>query len=271
MIAAFLRIFRKIITINYEYKVIVMGKIHEALQKKGRETGKNYLEPLSTIRGNNLPALPIEIYGNIIPEWYKELKFKVEGLDLNGEAKSIMFMGAGHSVGTTTICTEFAMSLSQYFQHKTLLIDLNINSPGIASFFNKNVLSLQELMSDYGGAANHILSRIARNLSVVSCKNEEPMEVSAFVASKEFSGFMQVIKKSFDYILFDSAPLRESIETRIVGRMVDGVVLVIGAGHSRKHVAMKLKRETEESGISILGVVLNRRKYYIPKWIYNRL
>ena len=38
-----------------------------------------------------------------------------------------------------------------------------------------------------------------------------------------------------------------------------------------KEDAEKFKKELEDAGAHILGVVINRRKYYIPEWIYRRL
>ena len=52
---------------------------------------------------------------------------------------------------------------------------------------------------------------------------------------------------------------------------MDGVVIVIEAGKTREQVAVRAKKELEEAGGKVLGVVLNKRKFYIPEWIYKRL
>jgi len=49
------------------------------------------------------------------------------------------------------------------------------------------------------------------------------------------------------------------------------VVLVIESGKTRRQVALRAKKELEEAGGMLLGVILNKRKYYIPNWIYKRL
>ena len=43
------------------------------------------------------------------------------------------------------------------------------------------------------------------------------------------------------------------------------------AGKTREQVAVWAKKELEEAGGKVLGVVLNKRKYYIPEWIYKWL
>jgi Mrp family chromosome partitioning ATPase len=52
---------------------------------------------------------------------------------------------------------------------------------------------------------------------------------------------------------------------------VDGVVMVIESGKTRKQVALRAKKDIVEAGGKVLGVVLNKRRYHIPKWIYRRL
>jgi Mrp family chromosome partitioning ATPase len=49
------------------------------------------------------------------------------------------------------------------------------------------------------------------------------------------------------------------------------VILVITHDKTRRQVAIRAKKELETVGANILGVVINRRKHYIPEWIYRRL
>jgi Mrp family chromosome partitioning ATPase len=52
---------------------------------------------------------------------------------------------------------------------------------------------------------------------------------------------------------------------------VDGVILIVGSGKTRRQVALKAKKELEDAGARILGIVLNRRKYHVPAWVYRHL
>jgi Mrp family chromosome partitioning ATPase len=47
--------------------------------------------------------------------------------------------------------------------------------------------------------------------------------------------------------------------------------MVLAAGKTREHVAKRAKQEIEGTGGKILGVVLNRRRFRIPEWIYRWL
>jgi Mrp family chromosome partitioning ATPase len=49
------------------------------------------------------------------------------------------------------------------------------------------------------------------------------------------------------------------------------VILVVESGKTRRQVALTAKRKLEGAGGKILGVVLNKRRYYIPEFVYKRL
>ncbi len=77
--------------------------------------------------------------------------------------------------------------------------------------------------------------------------------------------------KKYDYVILDGPSVPGSSDVRVICNKVDGVVLVLEAGKTRKQVAVRAKQELEEAGGKLLGVVLNKRKFYIPEWIYKRL
>jgi hypothetical protein len=49
------------------------------------------------------------------------------------------------------------------------------------------------------------------------------------------------------------------------------VILVVESERTRKRTAMWAKEQVEGAGGKLLGVVLNKRKYYIPDWLYKHI
>ena len=82
---------------------------------------------------------------------------------------------------------------------------------------------------------------------------------------------IHVSKKKFDYIIIDAAPIGSCPESQAICAKADGVLMVIESGKTRRQVAQRTKKELEDAGGKLLGLVLNRRRYYIPDWIYRRL
>jgi Mrp family chromosome partitioning ATPase len=52
---------------------------------------------------------------------------------------------------------------------------------------------------------------------------------------------------------------------------VDGVVLVVEAEKTRWQVVENLKEKIQNVGGNIIGVVFNKRRFYIPEALYKRL
>lgn len=83
-----------------------------------------------------------------------------------------------------------------------------------------------------------------------------------------FAEFLAELKEYYDYILIDSAPALRSTQARIIAQKVDGVILVAAANQTRWEVVNELKRLLEDDS-RVLGAVLNKRRFVIPKALYR--
>jgi Mrp family chromosome partitioning ATPase len=79
------------------------------------------------------------------------------------------------------------------------------------------------------------------------------------------------MQQTFDFIVLDGPPVFRCSETRLLASKVDATILVIRSGKTRKQIAYRAIQELETAGGKVLGTVLNRRKYYIPDWLYKWL
>ena len=57
----------------------------------------------------------------------------------------------------------------------------------------------------------------------------------------------------------------------MLASMVDGIVIVVEAGQSRRDEILNAQRTIENAGGNFLGFVLNKRRYPVPEWLYRRL
>ncbi len=87
--------------------------------------------------------------------------------------------------------------------------------------------------------------------------------------SNGFDQYLKRIGDGYDFVILDAPPVLEFAECRILCAKVDGVVLVIESGKTNRQVAISAKRQLEDAGAKLLGVVLNKKKNYIPDFIYR--
>ena len=79
------------------------------------------------------------------------------------------------------------------------------------------------------------------------------------------------MKAEAEWVLFDSPPINSFNDSIALAHRVDAVVMVVEAEKTRWEVAQSAKQRVESGNGKILGIVLNKRRYYIPKFIYKRL
>ena len=82
---------------------------------------------------------------------------------------------------------------------------------------------------------------------------------------------VDALRVSFDNILIDCGALKDSTDAAMLASRVDGVVIVVDAGQSRREEILNSQRMIQTAGGEFLGFVLNKRRYPVPEWLYRRL
>ena len=82
---------------------------------------------------------------------------------------------------------------------------------------------------------------------------------------------MEQLRSMFDWIVIDGPAVTVYSDASVLAGVADEAILVVRAERTRWEVADQAKRMLERSGLHVLGSILNRRRYYIPKMLYERL
>jgi Mrp family chromosome partitioning ATPase len=75
----------------------------------------------------------------------------------------------------------------------------------------------------------------------------------------------------FSHILIDAPPINAYADAALLGRLADGLVMVVEANKTRREAARRAKDILGVAGVRLLGVVLNKRRFPIPAAVYRRL
>jgi capsular exopolysaccharide synthesis family protein len=102
-----------------------------------------------------------------------------------------------------------------------------------------------------------------------------PPNPAELLGSKRMQKLVAALKEQTDIIIFDTPPCLPLADAHILARQVDGVVLVVDAGGTRRDAASKAKEALERAGGRMLGVVLNRvnprgNSYYYHYYYYSQ-
>ena len=248
-----------------------MGRTYEAIQRAEKEY-KKLVRQSGVQRDEKFWLTHQETSGvEIRPKGHDDFKTKLLTRYANESLRVILLTGPAHRNGTTTTALTLAIDLASNSQKKILLVDANLRTPALHKIFNiKPSPGLSDLLEDNGSKSFNFYKIEPGNLYVFPSGLSRRRK-NGYFESQRFDEFLNHARNIFDYVIIDSAPVTRFQDSQSICAKVDGVIVVIAQGKTRRQVASRIKKELEDAGARLLGVVLNRRKYYIPDWIYRRL
>jgi Mrp family chromosome partitioning ATPase len=185
--------------------------------------------------------------------------------------RAIVFAGIDRGNGCSRICVEAARILAANTSGSVCLVDANLRTPSLPGFLG--VLDSSGLVNslvEEGGIRRFAKQLKPSNLWLLSGGTLKP-ESHGLLNSDRFKVRLQELRKEFDYILIDSPALNLYTDALTLGRIADGVVVVLQADSTRRESALKGLQTLREAHIEVLGAVLNRRTFPIPSFVYRRL
>jgi capsular exopolysaccharide synthesis family protein len=188
-------------------------------------------------------------------EQYRRLAATLHQMQVQGGLKTLMVSSAMPRDGKTLTSTNLALTLSESYKRKVLLIDADLRKPSIHALFRlPNARGLADgLRSEASGTLP--LIEVTSRLTVLPAgtPDRSPM---AGLTSDRMGAILKEAAGRFDWVLIDTAPIGLIADAHLLARYADGVLMVIGAG-STDYAAVK-KTVDELGRDRIVGVVLNR-------------
>ena len=93
----------------------------------------------------------------------------------------------------------------------------------------------------------------------------------ADLASERLSAAFEAFSRRFDFIIIDCPPILEAMDTALMGAAADGLVVVVEAKRLKHQVVNHSLDNLRNRRVNVLGTVLNKRRFELPRFIYNRL
>lgn len=180
----------------------------------------------------------------------------------------VMFCGVDTEDGSGTVCASAARALANEVSGRVCLVEANGRGPTLQSALNMD----ESVSSSSTSLVQHssIARQIDRNLWLVSTAHLNPVGVSHGGAEQMCSRLLD-LRKEFSFMLVYAPALGADIMASVLGRVTDGVVLVLEANATRRASALRAKETLEAANVPLLGTVLNNRTFPIPEKLYRRL
>ena len=185
--------------------------------------------------------------------------------------RSILFTSAVGGEGTTTVAANFAKVLVRQGQERILVCEMNARKPSFSNVFSTNGdAGITEYFAGGTGLTSLVQHSEADGLDILHVGHQDATIIQLHL-NQIFPKFLEEALRDYDTVIIDAPPVIEFPETPPMTAFVDGVVMVLHAGKTKRETVLRAMESIENFNGNLLGVVLNRKKYYIPEFIYKRV
>jgi polysaccharide biosynthesis transport protein len=211
---------------------------------------------------------------SLISEAYRNLRTSVLLSSGSGRPPKILLVTSSQAgEGKTTTAINIAITLAQTGE-KVILLDCDMRNPRVHRVIGlENTVGMSTFLSGNSDLSSLIQQSEIPNLFAVSAGRVPPNPAELLGSARMKQG-LTLLDEYFDHIVIDSPPVLSVTDARIIGSLVDGVVLVVKGGETPKEAVQRTKRLLQEVHAHILGTLLNNVDvhsadyYYYSKYYY---
>lgn len=202
---------------------------------------------------------------SIAAESYRTLRTNIQYSSFDKQYKSIVVTSSEPAEGKSTTAGNLALAMAQG-ENKVLLIDCDMRKPSLHKRFRiSNNYGLTDLLV-HKKTMEDVAIQYNEGLTVVPA-GKVPPNPSEMLGSRAMTIFLEEMKKHFDYIIMDTPPVGAVTDSQVLSTKVDGTILVVKAGATKKDVVMNSINAIKKVNGNIIGTVLNgveqsKNKYY---------
>lgn len=194
---------------------------------------------------------------NPAAEAYRVIRTGIQFAQAGKELQTIALTSCTPNDGKSTTIANLAVVLTQAGK-SVLLIDCDMRNPTVHKIFNlSNKVGLSSCIS-MGTALSDAVQKTSIEGLYALTGGVIPPNPSELLGSEQMKNVLQRAKEQYDYVLIDTPPVMPVTDALIVGRFVDGMILVIASAEVKVEMARDVKNQLVNAGANILGVVLNK-------------
>ena len=179
---------------------------------------------------------------------------------IHSNKKSFLITSADPGEGKTTVAFNFALSLEK--NSKVLIIEADIRKPSVLTHYYSfhdsadAQLGLSDLMDDKADLSSTIQRVPGTNLDLIT-SGKKRYDLSDLVTTDQVRMFIDVLKKKYDYIIIDSAPINPVTDTLILSQIVDSIFFVVRSERTKVMPFLSAIKKLKDINVNVAGVIIN--------------
>ncbi len=233
-----------------------MGRERKSAMGNGRRGGppegsENRLELITWQRQHSLLA-----------ESFQAIATSLLLTNQDGEpARVVVVASASPMEGKTTMVANLGVSLAGRGR-RVLLVDADMRQPRLHEIFQvENHWGLSVVLHHGEEIAELDCDRFACRTAIPGLdllpSGPRSPNVPCLLSSRRASELFDRLRVCYDAVLVDTPPVLQISDARLLGRLADGVILVVRAGKTLRAAVRAAQERFDQDGTAVLGTVLN--------------
>ena len=219
---------------------------------------------ISEVKESDRPLIVGNELDDGLTEAFRSMYSRIQMNSKTDYPKTILITSAIPSEGKSLLAANLAYSCANHGR-KTILIDFDLRRPGLHKFCGvSNDRGLLTLINEtvtnptpnYDFWESGTLVEIYPNLLILP-SGGKTRAATEMLEKPEFDKMLFSLRQNAEIIIIDSPPIGLFPDSLAMARKVDEVIFVTRYGKVARKVAKSLIESLEETGVNMLGVVLN--------------
>lgn len=192
-------------------------------------------------------------------EAYRTLRTNIQFSSLDKPIQTLLATSTAPDEGKSTTLANLAVTIAQAEQ-RVILVDCDLRRPSVHTLFGlPNEQGLTSAILAQGDAPLPLQATSVPGLSVLT-SGPLPPRPADLLGSRRMEQIIEQLRNAADIVLFDTPPVVAVTDAAVLATRVDGVLLVLQAGQTRRDRAREARQKLEKVKANIIGVVLNNAK-----------
>lgn len=204
-------------------------------------------QPIPRVIGTDIPQFPVG-------DAYQMLQANLKFLSSDKQLKAIVVTSSVAKEGKSEVAVNLAVAMAQVGR-RVLLVDADMRHPVQHHVWGMtNAVGLSNVIVDV--PIDIAVQEAIPNLYVLSSGVVPPNPV-ALLDSRRMAALVNTFVKDYDFVIFDTPPLAGIADAAVLGKLADGILLVVRPGVVDSASANAAKEFLTQSGQQVLGMVIN--------------
>ncbi|MBI4496505.1 MAG: CpsD/CapB family tyrosine-protein kinase [Chloroflexi bacterium] len=196
-----------------------------------------------------------------VAEAYRQLRTNIQFSSLDRSCRTILVTSAGLAEDKSTMVANLAVTIAQTGA-SVVLVDADLRRPSLHAVFGlEPTAGLTNLFLVGDRAPRLLLQPTGVPQLQFLPSGPLPPNPSELLGSARMEEVIERLKEEAQYVLFDAPPVVAVTDAAVLATRMEGVLLVVQAGHTKRDAAQKAKALLEKVNAPLLGVVLINAPY----------